>query len=274
LNLILNLKELSRRRLLVAASVLVAAAIAVLAVYQVSLMPPSIGQRADVEAEGSIDILVDSASSPIADARRDLTGLTARAGVFAQLMTGGRVVDQMARKTGIRPRQIDVAGPEPIAGEAPGFTGAPTHVHRFEIKVTQQPELPILSVLTRAPTAAKARALAQAAPVVIARQVEAVQRQQATPAWKRVEFRALGPAQATLVHESLGKAVALGLFVVLLAIFLTLILAGPRFLAAWHGAEPEPPQASRPSPMLVHADVGDDEIGDSEAKPIARRGNP
>ncbi|HEY0319302.1 MAG TPA: hypothetical protein VGC49_13545 [Solirubrobacterales bacterium] len=274
MNLILNLKELWLRRRLVALSVAAAAAIATVAIYQVSLLPPSIGQRADVEAEGSIDILVDSASSPIANAKPDLTGLTARAGVFAQLMAGGRVVGQIARRADIRAREVDVAGPVPIAGEAPGFERPTTHTHPYGIQITQQPELPILTVVTRAPTPAEARALAEAAPVVISREVESIQKDQATPAWKRVEFRALGRAEATPVHKALGKAVALGVFVVLLAIFVTLILAGPRFLAAWRGADPESPSTRQPPPVLLHADVGDDEIADSEANPVGRRGNP
>jgi hypothetical protein len=255
LNLILNLKELWRRRVLVAAAAFAAFAIAILAIYQVSLLPPSIAQRADVEAQGSIDILVDSANSPIANARRDLTGLTARAGVFARMMAGGSVVGQIAREAGIRGREIDVAGPEPLAGEAPGVAQAP-RIHPYGIAVTQQDELPILSVVTRAPTVAEARALAAAAPVVISRVVESIQRRQATPLGKRVEFRALGRAQAAPVDDSLGKKVALAIFGVLLAIFGALVLAGPRFLAAWRTAEPEPPpEEPEPRPAEHPADL-------------------
>ena len=281
LNLILNLKELWRRRALVGAAVFAAAAITVLAIYQVSLLPPSIAKRAEVEAQGSIDLLVDSTTSPIADARRDLAGLTARAGVFAQLMAGGRVVGQMARESGIRAREIDVAGPQPLPGEAPGVEEAP-QVHPYGIAITQQTELPILSVVTRAPTVAEARALAAAAPRVIRREVEAVQRRQGTALAKRVEFRALGQAQAAPVDESPGEKLALALFVFLVGISVALILAGPRFLAAWRSAEPEPPPAEprqRPakhSPaLLLPADLGEDEDdGDPETGWVGQRRAP
>lgn len=278
--MILNLKELWRRRMLVAASVLAAFAITVLAIYQVSLLPPSIAKRADVDAQGSIDVLVDSASSPIADARRDLTGLTARAGVFARLMAGGRVVGQIAREAGIRGREIDVAGPEPLAGEAPGVDQTPPQIRPYGIAITRQDELPILSVVTRAPTVAEARALAAAAPVVIGRLVESIQRRQATPLAKRVEFRVLGRAQAAPVDDPAGKGVALALFAILLAIFVALILAGPRFLAAWRAAEPGPPPdeprrrpAEQPTVLLLPADLGDDD-GDPKAEWIAQRPGP
>ena len=239
--MILNLKELWRRRLLVGAAVLAAAAIAVFGVYRVNLAPPSIAERSHVDAQGSIDILVDSANSPIADARRDLTGLIARAGVFARLIAGGNVVGQIARRTDIPVKQIDVAGPSPLPGQAPGADESSPQIHRYGISITQQEELPILTVLTRAPTVSEARELAAAAPAAVARVVESIQEQQSTPAGKRVEFRVLGPAEAAPVDNSLGKKVALALFVVLLAIFVALILGGPRFVAAWRTAEPDLP---------------------------------
>lgn len=242
MSLILSLKELWRRRILVGVALVVAAVISVLTVYQASPFPPSISKRAKVEARGSIDVLVDSAASPIADARRDLAGLTARAGVFARVMAGGNVVGRVADRAGIPVRQIDVAGPAPLPGEAPGADRPSPQRHPFGIEITQQGELPILSVVTRAPTVTDARALAAAVPAVIGGIVRSIQRRQATPPAKRVQFRVLGPAEATPVNDSPGRKVALLLFLVLLAIFTALILAVPRFVAAWRTSEPEPPR--------------------------------
>ena len=236
------LRELWRRKLLVALAVLASAAVSVLFIRS---------QHPQVEAEGSIQVLVDSAKSPIADANRDLGGLTARAGVFARLMTGGRVINRVADETGIPARRIDVAGPSPLPGEAPGITEAPAYVNPYRIEISQQPELPILTVITHAPTAAEARALAAAAPKAMSREVATLQTRQETKPSKRVEFRTLGPAQAALVDDSLGKKVAAGIFVVLTGLFLTLIVGLPRFRAAWRragaeaagataGEEPEP----------------------------------
>lgn len=239
MNLILSLKELWRRRLLVAISIVASAAISLLAIYQLSLFPPSISQRVHMKGRGSIEILVDSARSPIANARRDLSGLTARAGVFARYIAGGDVVAQIARANGIPARQIDVAGPQPLPGEAPGATGEALEIHPYGITITQSGELPILTIATRAPTTDEARGLAAAAPAAISRVVKSIQRQQRTPLSQRVEFRVLGPAKAAPVDDALGKKVALLLFVVLLALCITAILAVPRLIAAWHAAEPE-----------------------------------
>jgi hypothetical protein len=241
LNLILILKELWHRRLFVAATVFAAAALAVLAVFQVSLLPPSIAKRADSEARGSIAILIDSARSPIADARRDLTGLTARAGVFARYMAGGNVIEQIAKANDIPIGRIDVSGPVPLPGEAPGIEGGPSHPNPFGISVTQQGELPVVVVDTRAPTARQARGLAAAAPGAITRVVRSIQEQQGTPLERRVEFRVLGPAEVTVVNDPLGRKVAALLFLFLLAMFLGAILGVPRFRAAWRTAGADHP---------------------------------
>lgn len=242
------LRELWRRKFLVILALLVSAAASVLFIKS---------QHPKVEAEGSIQVLVDSAKSPIADAHRDLGGLTARAGVFARLMAGGKVIERVSEETGIPFRQIDVAGPSPLPGEAPGITEAPAHVNPYRIEISQQPELPILTVVTHAPTAEEARALAAAAPQAMSREVAALQIRQETKPSKRIEFRTLGPAQAALVDDSLGKKVAVGIFVVLTTFFLLLIVGLPRFKAAWRsagaeaaaasdGAEPPAPAAEAP----------------------------
>jgi hypothetical protein len=237
LNLILHLKELWRRRVLVAAAVAVAATISILAVFQVSLSPPGISKHSKVEAQGSIEILVDSARSPIADAQRDLEGLVARAGVFARYMAGGDVVSQIARANDIPVNRIDVVGPEPLPGQAPGIDGGSLQLNPYEISVVQSGNLPILTVVTRAPTVEEARGLAAAAPAAVRRVVRVVQAQQGTPLGRRVGFRELGPAEAGLVDESIGKKAATMIFLVLLTLFIVAILGIPRLVFAWRSAD-------------------------------------
>ncbi len=238
-NSILILKELWRRRLLVVVSFVAAAAIAVVAVYEVSVAPPSISKRAQRDAQGSIGILVDSAKSPIADVGRNLTPLTVRAGVFARYIGGGNVIRRIAKDTGIPVKQIEVAGPVPLPGEAPGAAEAPPQTRPYGIEIAQRDELPIVNVATRAPTVRAARDLAAAVPEAIGHVVESIQERQGIPPGSRVKFRVLGPAQAAPVIDALGAKVAVLLFVVLLTLFIVLILAIPRFVAAWKTPEPE-----------------------------------
>jgi hypothetical protein len=279
LNLILILKELWDGRLLVAGSFLAAIAISILAVFQVSISPPSISKRTQTNAEGSIEILVDSARSPIADAQRDLTGLTARAAVFARYMAGGNVIERIAKANGLSSKQIDVAGAVPLPSEAPGAEKEALQLHPYGIAITSADELPIINVVTRAPTIPKARGLASAAPAAVSRVVESIQDQQGTPARKRVEFRVLGPAQAAMVDDALGKKVALMLFLVVFSLGLLLILGLPRFKAAWRTAEPEgafalPPSDSEEGPDVLRLPAArgeEQETPGDEAAWIVRR---
>jgi hypothetical protein len=236
-NFILVLKELWRRRRLVVAAAAVAALVAALAVYDVGVAPPALEKRAEVEASGSIDILVDSARSPIADVGRDLEPLTARAGVFARYIAGGNVIGRIAEETGIPARQIEVGGPVPLPGEAPGSGTPPPQLLPYGIEIIQQDDLPILDVATRAPTVGEARDLAAATPAAVRQIVYAIQREQGIPIRKRVTFRSLGPAQAHLVTAANGAKVAALLFAVLFAIGVLLILAIPRLATAWRAVD-------------------------------------
>lgn len=237
MNSVLFLKELWRRRLLVVLAFVASAAIAILAVFQVSFSPPGVSERSTVSAKGSIQVLVDSSNSPIANSRFNLSGLIARAGVFARVMSGGNVIKQISEATHIPLKQIEVAGPLPLAGEAPGISEGSEKELPYRIEITQQTELPILTVLTKAPTVDEARALAAAAPKAISHEVESLQIQQNTPEGKRVEFRVLGPAQAAVVDNSSSKKLAAAIFVVLLILFISLIVGLPRFVAAWRAAD-------------------------------------
>lgn len=239
MNLILILKELWRKKLLVALAFVAAAMLAIVAVFNVSPSPPFIEKRTETYAQGSIEILVDSARSPIADAQKDLTGLTSRAAVFARYMSGGDVIAKIAAANHLKPKQIDIEGTIALPSAAPGVEEPRPKLHPYGISVTSTGELPILNVVTRAPTVEQARGLATAAPTAITQVVEGIQDQQKTPKSKRVEFRVLGPSEAAVVDDAKGKKMALLLFVFLFSIFVVAIVGWPRFRAAWKSAEPD-----------------------------------
>lgn len=245
------LKELWQRRLAVVVVGIGAAVIAVLVVYNVSPSSMSLSKRDHVEAHGSIEILIDSERSPIADVGRDLEPLTARAGVFARYIAGGNVIKQISKTTGIPVKQIEVAGPAPLPGEAVGATAPPAKLLPYGIEILQRDELPIVNVETRAPTVPEARELAAATPGAVRGIVSAIQEQQRIPDSKKVTFRVLGPAQADLATEALGLKVAIALFVVLFALGVLLIFGIPRLIDAWRAVDAEPP-AHEQFGMLPH----------------------
>ncbi len=237
MDLIQALKDLWHRRWLVIASGLLAMMAAVLVLYSVSLLPPGVSKRVDVRAQGSASILVDSSRSPIADTRKALGPLIERAAIFARLMSGRDVIDAIGKETGTPPGQIDTGGPTPLPGEAPGAEQAPAKTHPYGIMIAQSGELPVISVLTRAPTVPEAKALAAAAPVALRKAVGRIQAEQETPQRLRVEFRSLGPAQGGMIDDAIGKKIALAAFIFVFGVCILLILAIPRLVDAWR-AEP------------------------------------
>ncbi len=238
MDLIQALKDLWQRRWLVVGGGLIATMAAVLVLYSVSVMPPGVSKRVDVRAQGSSSILVDSARSPIADTRKALGPLIERAGIFARLMSGSIVINRIAKQTGTPPDEIDTGGPVPLPGQAPGAELPPARTHAYGIMVAQSGELPVISVLTRAPSVPAAKALAAAAPVALRETVREIQSKQGTPERLRVEIRSLGPAQGGMIDDAMGKKIALAAFVFVFGVCLLTILAVPRVIAAWK-SEPE-----------------------------------
>ncbi len=241
MNFIYLLKELWERRILVALAALAAVLVAVAVVYEVSVSPPGLAKRDHVEARGTIEILVDSARSPIADVGRDLEPLTARAGVFARYIAGGNVIERIAKTTGIPADQIEVAGPVPLPGEAVGASAAPPELRPYGIDIVQRDALPIVNVGTRAPTVAEALDLAAATPGAVSGIVTSIQEEQRIPESKRVTFRVLGPAQANLDTDALGAKAAGLIFIMIFGLGILLILGIPRLMAAWRSADAQPP---------------------------------
>jgi capsular polysaccharide biosynthesis protein len=248
------LRELWKRKVLVAISVVIALAFAILAVYQVG--GSGISKKGTTEAHGSTQILIDSARSPIAGSKRDISGLISRAGVFARLMAGGDVVAQIAEDAGVDPESIQITGPAPLPGEAPGATEAEEALP-YGLTFTEEPELPIVSVVTRAPTVKEAAALAEASPEALRGVIKSVQEQQATPAKEKVEVRVLGPPQAQLSNSGPGNKMAVAIFFFVLALGIGLILGVPRLIAAWRREDHEEaelaaaPDISEAGPALL-----------------------
>jgi hypothetical protein len=248
MSFILILKELWRRKLLVVLVTVLAAVISAAAVFNVSFAPPSLSKRDHSEAKGTVEILIDSNRSPLADVAGKLEPLTARAGVFARYIAGGNVIRKISEQTGIPYKEIEVSGPTPLPGEAIGVTAPPEVVKPYGITIVQRDELPIVNVETRAPSVDEARALAAATPDAVRGIVTRIQTEQNIPEAKQVTFRTLGPAQANVATEAKGAKIALVLFIFLEIVGLLLILGIPRLVKAWRaadsdaGADPQPPQ--------------------------------
>jgi len=111
------LRQLWRHRLVVAVGMLIAALLATLMTYKVTPgVPPKFESRQYQVGIASAEVLVDSPSSQVADlgggaVKTDVTALTARARLLANLMATSPLKDEIARRAGVDPRVLIATAP-------------------------------------------------------------------------------------------------------------------------------------------------------------------
>ena len=168
-----------------------------------------------VYANASTQMLVDSPASALANAGADLTGYSARANVFARLMTSDEALRYIGQAAGIPGNLIDANGPVEING-SPTATHAPVAIKGgknlpfpaiYKLSFVQNPDLPTVDVYAQAPTTAQAIALANGAVTGFANFVNQLDGNN-VPLGKRIEVRQLGAATGGMVDPGASKKIA------------------------------------------------------------------
>jgi len=222
----------------------------------------------------TVQILIDSPASALANLGQDPGPLASRASVFAQLMTSDAVVRSIAQAAGIPATDITAEGPYSGAGQTLNVTmpsearGAQLIASKPENRLTfvAQNQLPIVTVSVQAPTPEAAGAIANAVYPGVEAWVKTLDTNNSIQPSKLVTLRQLGNAQAGAVDASstsmMGAAAgaAILLFGTLAILGLDAVLrrrrlrtAGTTAAAAAGGAlaaEPEP----EPEPLDFFSD--------------------
>lgn len=177
-----------------------------------------------VYASASTQMLVDAQTSALANSEADITGYTARANVFARLMTSAEALQYIGKAAGIPGNLIDANGPIEING-SPTATHAPVAIANgkdqpapalYELSFVQNPTLPTVDVFAKAPTTAQAIALANGAVTGFADYISQLNGN-TVPLSKRVDIRQLGGATGGMVDVGASKKIAaLAFFAILL----------------------------------------------------------
>jgi hypothetical protein len=239
-----TLRTLWLRRRLVAVGALIAAVAAMLSVYQVGLIPPSLTSRTNVFATASTQILVDTPSSAFADLAYNIDPLDARASVFARFLASPAAVAQIARKAKLPADAIEAQGPYDT--NLPVFQQEPTAEKRstqiigegaiYRLRFDNNPELPIVSVFAQAPSQGEAIRLAAAAPAALRAYIEGLQARQHTPVGSRVEIRQLGHATGGVVNKGADVQIAALVFVAVLGGWCMLLIPARTIARGWREA--------------------------------------
>ncbi len=169
MELLAILRVLRRHRLGVALGALVSVLVFILAVYSVSLSPPSLTRKTKTTGVAVDQVLVNTKKSLVADAKaRGVESIVARASFLGNLLAGEAPRRDLARRLGAKPAEVEVLGPG--AGTptvkitlAEQATEVAKPHSPYVVSVQENTSLPILTIETAAPDPAAAGRLADLA---------------------------------------------------------------------------------------------------------------
>jgi capsular polysaccharide biosynthesis protein len=180
----------------------------------------------------TVQILVDSPSSELANLTQNPTPLISRAAVFAQVMTSQAVVADIAAAAGVPPTQMTAQGPYSGAAESLDvITPAEARSNQlvaeaapYRLTFLAQQNEPVITATVQAPNAAAAARAANAIYAGVQNYVKAIQHEGRTPDEDKVTLRELGSAQTATVNGKSRLTLIAGAFLAILIIGLLLIL--------------------------------------------------
>jgi hypothetical protein len=243
------LVSLWRRRIAVAAVVVLAALVALAMAYRISVLPPKLSHRSVASGTAETHILVDSPRSSVADLNRSFDPLVARAQVLSELLTTAPVVDRIARKMDV-PASAITAVDDNSTLNVPTSQVEPTASVRsnaitqeglqYRLTFRAEPEQPTVTIFASAPNAADAIRLADVAAKASADWVKTTQDQQVVPDNRRTQLTQLGAATGGTVNSGASRILAALAFVAIVGIGSLLVLLIGNTLPAIRKANAQP----------------------------------
>ncbi len=240
-------------------------ALAIVGCAVLAAVATRLATRSAPKGAATVQILVDSPSSALANLVQNTTPLTARAAVFAQVMASEAVIEEIGRAAAIPAHQITAEGPYSGPGqkldvvtpsEARGSQLLAQNVP-YKLTFVAQENEPVVTASVQAPTATAAARLANGIYPGTLAYVASLQKSMNTPSSQRVTIRELGPPQAGTVNSSAGLSVAVA------AAFGVLLLGG-LILIGFEGARRQA-LAAEPLERGLAVDLGPAALYDSVA---------
>jgi Chain length determinant protein len=228
------LKILWKRKLATLTIVLVAAAGATAVALKTKSVPTG---------AATVQILVDSPDSALANIVQNTVPLTERASVFAQVMASQAVLQDIAGAAGISAAQLTAQGPysgsgQPLNAVTPSEARGRQLISeraKYRLTFVAQANEPVITASVQGPTPASAGRLAGAVFTGIQRYIAGLQIN--TPVQHRVTIRQLGDPQAGSVNSS-SRMTLMALTIVGVLLLGLLALLG--FDSARRRSEPQP----------------------------------
>jgi capsular polysaccharide biosynthesis protein len=180
----------------------------------------------------TVQILVDSPSSELANLTQNPTPLISRAAVFAQVMSSQAVIQQIASAAKVPVSQITAQGPYSGAAENLNvITPAEARSNQlvaenaiYRVTLQAQQNEPVITTTVQAPTPAAAARIANAVYTGVQNYVSTIQQSGHTPDADRVTLRQLGSAQTATVNGGSRMTLTLAAFLGVMLVGLLAIL--------------------------------------------------
>lgn len=257
------LNELWNRRGWVLVGAFVALAVAISTAYDLRLNPLGLQGKALPIATAGTNLLVDTPDSAITDLSADLGPLVDRAIAFGRLGVSQQVRRDIARRVGVRERDIAFASPlegeqRPQSTRDRRITSILEGNRDFQVAFVAERGLPNIRVQTQAPEVRDALRLADESAKALIDYIADIQRRQGRPVSRRVVLRQLSaPAGGVIAAEINRQLLVLSFVATFIAwcLLMLLTMGVVRNVRALRRAEAEaeaeaapaaaPPPASR-----------------------------
>jgi hypothetical protein len=241
------LRELWRRRVLVALVAFAAVLVGFVLAYRVGFPPEP---RKYEVGLATARVLVDTPQSQVVkvDPRgSDTLGL--RASVLANLMVEGEAKDAIARRAGLKPKKLKAVSASATTVDESGSAPQPVStafpddpdVHMIRTRVIANPDgeqLPIIETDVQAPDAASATKLANATITGLTDYLDKrAAADEDVDERRRLRVSGLGSAQATVAARGPGRAVAVAAAIVIFLAGCVIILLVSALARSWRAAE-------------------------------------
>jgi hypothetical protein len=241
-----RLYALSRRRLAVALSLLVATVACVCTLYRPSLAPPGLHARGLTIGSASSDLLIATPNLAVGGPA-DYVSLVNRAILVGNVMVSGPVLDFIAHELGIRADQIQGTAPmtanvprtliEPGGGaNATAILQSPDH---YKLEIQADPSVPILHVYGQAPSKAAAIRLTATAIQGVTSYLQRMQVTSNVPASDQIRVEQLGGVTGGNANPGSAMQIALLVFAGVFAVSLWVATIFAHVRRGWTAARLE-----------------------------------
>jgi hypothetical protein len=248
------LRQLWRYRLFVAVGMALALVVGILLAYDVkSGFPPKFESRQYKVGVASAEVLVDSPSSQVADigggkVRTDVTALTNRARLLANLMAASPLKDQIARSAGVDPRTFVASAPSIEPSQKPStLESAPSGRQTNVLTVYFNETLPIITADAQAPNEEVAARISTAAVAELSRYLKSVAALDKVPGARQLVVDPLGGARFATVARGPRKLFAVIAFVLIFGVWCAGTVLTAKLVRGWRQAAAEEDEEGNPA---------------------------